>query len=75
VTPIYIEIYSQCHLDNYLQRRQIEFQSKPVITQSLPSMNGIIKKESVSLVHKIDLPPEPQPSPIIQQIGLDLYSF
>ena len=28
VTPIYIDIYSQCHLDNYLQRRQNEFQSK-----------------------------------------------
>jgi len=48
LTPIYIDIYSQQHLENYLQQRQIEFQSKPSIN------GGTIKKELLS--------PKPIPS-------------
>ena len=35
VTPIYVEIYSQQHLENYLKRRQIEFKSKVTSVQNL----------------------------------------
>jgi hypothetical protein len=63
VTPIYIDIYSQCHLDNYLQRRQNKLPLKSLSTknQSIPSTNGTIKKEPVPPVHKIDLPPKLEP--------------
>jgi hypothetical protein len=52
VTPIYIDIYSQYHLDNYLQQRQIELQSK---SSAIPSTNGTIKNEPIS----------PNPVPLI----------
>jgi hypothetical protein len=50
VTPIYIDIYSQRYLDNYLQKRQNEPQSKslPIENQSIPSTNGAIIEEPIS---------------------------
>jgi hypothetical protein len=47
VTPIYIDIYSQRHLDNYLQQRQNEVQSNsiPIDNQSVPSTNGEMEEE------------------------------
>ncbi|CAF0732105.1 unnamed protein product [Adineta ricciae] len=35
VTPIYVEIYSQQHLENYLKRRQSEFKSKVISVQNV----------------------------------------
>jgi hypothetical protein len=50
VTPIYIDIYSQRHLDNYLQQHQNEVQSKssPIENQSTPSTNDEIIEEPIS---------------------------
>jgi hypothetical protein len=50
VTPIYIDIYSQRYLDNYLQKRQNEPQSKslPIENQSIPSTNGATIEEPIS---------------------------
>jgi hypothetical protein len=66
LTPIYIEIYSQGHLENYLQQRQLERQSKPA-----PLTNGTKKNEVISPVDKLDVSPESVPSSTTndQQIG------
>jgi hypothetical protein len=62
MTPIYIDIYSQNHLNDYLQRRQIKLKSKPSIIPSSSLINGTIKKESVPLIRKTEPPSKPQPS-------------
>lgn len=36
MTPIYIDIYSQRHLENYLQRRQLELTTKPASIPNSP---------------------------------------
>ncbi|CAF3434900.1 unnamed protein product [Rotaria sp. Silwood1] len=63
VTPIYIDIYSQRHFDDYLQRRHSEIQSKLLLTenQSIPTTNNIITQEMLSSVDKNDLLLEPEP--------------
>lgn len=70
ITPIYINIYSQAHLNSYLKRRQMELQSKPEIT--LPSsINKIIEKEPVDSSSKSQSSiPILSPPPMNQQTGL-----
>ncbi|CAF2857359.1 unnamed protein product [Rotaria sp. Silwood2] len=60
VTPIYIDIYSQRHLDNYLQRRHSEVQSKlsSIENQSILSTTDITTQEILSSVNKNVLLPE-----------------
>jgi hypothetical protein len=56
VTPIYIDIYSQHHFENYLKQRQIDLQSKS-------STNGATKNEEpIPPIDKFDLSPKPTPS-------------
>ncbi|CAF1016189.1 unnamed protein product [Rotaria sordida] len=64
VIPIYIDIYSQQHLDNYLQRRHSEVQSKILSIENQPilSTTDIITQELSISVNKNDLLLEPEPS-------------
>ncbi|CAF3811897.1 unnamed protein product [Rotaria sp. Silwood1] len=75
VIPIYIDIYSEHYLNDYLQRRQMEFQLKSTNTLPSPSLNKTTKKELVSPTPEINpsskpLPTTPilSPPPINQQI-------
>ena len=70
VTPIYIDIYSQRHLDNYLQQRQngVESKSTPVDNQSVPSTNGEIEEERNS---EPSLPVVPSVTTDNQETGRD----
>ncbi|CAF4005290.1 unnamed protein product, partial [Rotaria sordida] len=77
VIPIYIDIYSEDHLNDYLQRRQMELQQKPAVTQTISPLNETMKNESVSPTKNINLSSIPQPStpilpppPINQQIEI-----
>ncbi|CAF3599964.1 unnamed protein product [Rotaria sordida] len=77
VIPIYIDIYSEHHLNDYLQRRQMELQQKPAVTQTISPLNETMKNESVSPTKNINLSSIPQPStpilpppPINQQIEI-----
>ena len=76
--PIYIDIYSQSHFEDYLQRREMELQSKSTITLPSSTINQqTIDKEFVSSIEKIDSPvklhssiPILLPPPVDQQTGL-----
>ncbi|CAF1004064.1 unnamed protein product [Adineta steineri] len=67
MTPIYIDIYSQQHLDNYLQRRQMEFESmKNSLT---PSIN------ETEVIQNIELPEKIEPLlPVITNGQIDIPS-
>ena len=75
--PIYIDIYSQSHFKDYLQRREMELQSKSAITLSSSTINQQTNdKELVSPIEKPDLSIKLQssipilpPPPLDQQTG------
>ncbi|CAF1179585.1 unnamed protein product [Adineta steineri] len=71
LTPIYINIYSQNHLKNYLQQRQIELPEKLTTTtttttvsssSSSPVINKITQQETILPVQKMDSSLECHPS-------------
>ncbi|CAF2895426.1 unnamed protein product, partial [Rotaria sp. Silwood2] len=63
VIPIYIDIYSDHYLNDYLQRRQMELQLKPTVTLPTSPLNEINNKNDlISPTKKINSSSKAQPS-------------
>ncbi|CAF2125611.1 unnamed protein product [Rotaria magnacalcarata] len=62
LTPIYIDIYSDKYLKDYLQRRKMEFERNFPMTRPDSTLNQINKTELVSPIENMKSSIEPQPS-------------
>ncbi|CAF4719725.1 unnamed protein product [Rotaria socialis] len=72
LTPIYINIYSDKHLKDYLQRRNMEFERNVAMTRPDSTLNQINKTELVSLIEDMKPSIKRQPSsPVLSPPPVD----